>query len=125
MGQKHINERGSHTTVIDASKPVLDVLKKQFAGITVSPGKIEGGAGARSSSIKCKHINDELYEMVIVHNGARQEFKVFTRATFLELKQAFSKDKKTSTWSANYTDMRQGRVAVSEKTKKDTTRKVR
>lgn len=111
--------------MIDASKPVLDVLKKHFVGVAVSPGKIEGGVGAKSSSIKCKHINDELYEMVIVHNGARQEFKVFTRATFLELKNAFSKDKKTASWSVNYTDMRQGRVTESKKTKNGATQKVR
>ncbi len=125
MGKQHINERGTHTTVIEASKPVLDVLKKHFVGVMVSPGKIEGGAGARSSSIKCKHINDELYEMVIVHNGARQEFKVFTRVTFEDLKKAFSKDKKTSAWSVNYTDMRQGRVTEKGKTDKKTTRKAR
>ncbi|MBP6888103.1 MAG: hypothetical protein KBC21_00205 [Candidatus Pacebacteria bacterium] len=106
MERQHINERGSHTTIIEASKPVLDILKKSFPGIEVSPGKIESGVGAKSGSIKFKHINDELYEMVVVHNGSRQEFKVFSRASFEELKKIFKKEKKTREWSFNYTDMR-------------------
>ncbi|MEN9552322.1 MAG: hypothetical protein RI935_699 [Candidatus Parcubacteria bacterium] len=107
MGNKHLNDRGSHTTIIDAFLPVLNVLKKYGSEVRVSPGKIEGGVGAKSSSIKLKHINDELYEMVVVHNGSRQEFKVFTRVSFVEFKEAFSNNKKVSSWNINYTDMRQ------------------
>ncbi len=108
MGTKHLNDRGSHTTIIDAFLPVLNVLKKYGNDVSVSPGKIEGGVGAKSSSIKFKHINDELYEMVLVHNGSRQEFKIFTRVQFDSLKKLFEKDKKTSSWNVNYTDMRKG-----------------
>ena len=81
MQNQHLNERGAHTTVIEAAAPVLDffVKNKSIGHITVSPGKIERNVGAKSKSIKFKHINNEVYEMVVTHNGSRQEFKVFTK----------------------------------------------
>jgi hypothetical protein len=104
----HINERGTHTTVIEAAKPILDFLSraKGMESATLSPGKIEGGVGAKSKSVKFKHINDELYEMVITHNGARQEFKLFTRTTPDVLASCLKADKKLTAWNVNYTDMR-------------------
>ena len=72
----------------------------------MSPGKIEGGVGAKASSVKLKHINDEVYEMVIVHNGSRQEFKLFTKEQYQVLVEVFKKDKKLREWNVNYTDLR-------------------
>ena len=104
----HINERGTHTTVIEAAKPVLSFLSKAkgMEDAKIAPGKIEGGVGAKSKSVKFKHVNNELYEMVITHNGARQEFKLFTKTTPVVLLECFKRDKKLALWNVNYTDMR-------------------
>ncbi|MEN9881060.1 MAG: hypothetical protein RLZZ308_243 [Candidatus Parcubacteria bacterium] len=106
MERQHINERGSHTTTIEQAVHLLSILKKTIEGVQISPGKIEANIGAKSSSVKLKHINNELYEMVVVHNGARQEFKIFTRASYDDIKKAFKNDKKLREWNCNYTDMR-------------------
>ncbi len=108
MQKMHINERGTHTTVIEAVKPILALFTKGdgLEPVQVSPGKIEGGAGSKSKSIKFKHINDELYEMVVISNGSRQEFKVFTRTAPEKLLEAIKSNKKTKEWNVNYTDMR-------------------
>jgi hypothetical protein len=108
MERQHINERGSHTTVIEAARPILVFFAKNILGekLEISPGKIEGGVGARSKSIKFKHINNEVYEMVITHNGARQEFKIITKTSADILLQSIKQDKKLRDWNINYVDMR-------------------
>ena len=107
MEKIHINERGSHTTVIEAAQPVLAFFtKSKNLEVEVSPGKIENNVGAKSKSIKFKHINNEVYEMVVTHNGSRQEFKVFTWADFETIVKLTKGDKKLRDWNINYTDMR-------------------
>jgi hypothetical protein len=108
MQQNHLNERGSHTTIIEAALPILDFFTKHkdLAKVQVAPGKIEANVGAKSKSVKFKHINNELYEMVITHNGSRQEFKVFTTTPSGVLLSALKSYKKTRDWNSNYTDMR-------------------
>lgn len=108
MERNHINGRGTHTTIIEAARPILDLFIKNkiFASIQVSPGKIEGGIGAKSRSVKFKHINNELYEMVVTHNGSRQEFKIITTTTPKILLHEIQVNKKTKDWNVNYTDMR-------------------
>lgn len=73
----HINERGSHTTVIEGSKEILKLFKK--AGIEVSPGVIEANVRAKGKSVKLKKLNKETYEMVVVVNSSKQTFKVYGR----------------------------------------------
>jgi len=103
----HINDRGTHTTVIEAVEPLLVFFSKnRELKAELSPGKIEGGIGAKSKSIKLKHLNDEVYEMVVTHNGSRQEFKLFTKATAKVLIALMKSDKKLRDWNINYTDMR-------------------
>jgi hypothetical protein len=103
----HLSDRGTHTTVIELAIPVLTFLNKaKELGVRIAPGKIEGGVGAKSKSIKLKHLNNELYEMVLTHNGARQEFKVFTIAEAKVLVASLKGAKKLQDWNVNYTDMR-------------------
>ncbi len=71
----HINERGSHTTVIEGSKDILKLLKK--AGVEVSPGVIEGNVKAKGKSVKLKKLNNETFEMVVVVNSSKQTFKIY------------------------------------------------
>ena len=112
MEKTHINERGVHTTVVEAAQPILTFfIKNKDLGIEVSPGKIEQNVGAKSKSIKFKHINNEVYEMVVTHNGSRQEFKVFTRVDFSTIIKLTKGDKKLRDWNINYTDMRNVNVA--------------
>ena len=71
----HINERGSHTTVIEGSKDILKRFKK--AGVKVSPGIIEGNVKAKGRSVKLKKLNNETFEMVVVLGSSKQTFKVY------------------------------------------------
>lgn len=75
MEKMHINERGSHTTVIEGSKDILKLLKK--TGVEVSPGVIEGNVKAKGKSVKLKKLNNETFEMVVVVNSSKQTFKVY------------------------------------------------
>lgn len=107
MDRTHVNDRGRHTSVADTAVPVIEhLIATKSLKVTISPGRIEGGIGAKSKSIKLKHINNEVYEMVVTHNSSRQEFKIFTLATPNELIESFKTNKKTRDWNVNYTDMR-------------------
>ncbi len=107
MRSSHVNERGSHTTVIEHALPIVEFFKKKFKKeIKIAPGKIEGNVGAKSKTVKFKHINNEVYEMVITHKSSRQEFKVFTTLSYAEITDAIQEDKKLRDWNCGYTDMR-------------------
>ena len=71
----HVNERGSHTTVIEGSRDILKLLNK--AGAQVSPGVIEGNVKAKGRSVKLKKLNNETFEMVVVVGSSKQTFKVY------------------------------------------------
>lgn len=71
----HINERGSHTTVIEGSKNILKLLKKN--NVLASPGVIEGNVKAKGKSVKLKKLNNETFEMVVVVGSSKQTFKVY------------------------------------------------
>ena len=71
----HVNERGSHTTVIEGAKDILKELKK--AGVFVSPGVIEANVKARGKSVKLKKLHNETFEMIVVVNSSKQTFKVY------------------------------------------------
>ena len=71
----HIDERGSHTTVIEGSRDILKLLNK--AGAQVSPGVIEGNVKAKGKSVKLKKLNNETFEMVVVVGSSKQTFKVY------------------------------------------------
>lgn len=71
----HVNERGSHTTVIEGSRDILKLLNK--AGAQVSPGVIEGNVKAKRKSVKLKKLNNETFEMVVVVGSSKQTFKVY------------------------------------------------
>lgn len=75
MEKMHINERGSHTTVIEGSRDILKLLNK--AGVQVSPGVIEGNVKAKGKSVKLKKLNNETFEMVVVVGSSKQTFKVY------------------------------------------------
>ena len=94
--------------MIEAAQDILKFFAKEheLGTVTISPGKIEGGVGAKSKSLKFKHLNNELYEMVVTHNGARQEFKVFTTTQEEKFIACIRSSKKLKSWNVNYTDMR-------------------
>lgn len=71
----HVNERGSHTTVIGGSKDILKLFRKE--GIEISPGVIEANVKAKGKSVKLKKLNNETFEMVVVVNSSKQTFKVY------------------------------------------------
>lgn len=75
MSRIKINQRGTHTSVIEGARNVLKILKNCQA--TISPGVIEANVKARGKSVKLKKINNETFEMVIVVNSSKQTFKVY------------------------------------------------
>jgi len=75
MEKMHINERGSHTTVIEGSRDILKLLSK--VEVEVSPGVIEPNVKAKGKSVKVKKLNNETFEMVVVVNSSKQTFKVY------------------------------------------------
>lgn len=77
MKRAHVNERGTHTTVIEGAKDILKLLKK--AEVEVSPGIIEGNVKAKGRSVKLKKLNNETFEMVVVVNSSKQTFKVYSK----------------------------------------------
>ena len=88
----HINERGSHTTIIEGSKDILKLLKKN--SILVSPGVIEGNVKAKGKSVKLKKINNETFEMVVVVGSSKQTFKVYgeNQKDIIKLIASFKKE---------------------------------
>jgi hypothetical protein len=92
----HINERGSHTTVIEQAQDVIKLLKK--SKIEVSPGKIEV-INAKSRSVKFNFMNKDLSEMTVTSGRSKQTFKVFADADFLY--NLFSKNKDFKSWNIN------------------------
>ena len=95
MEKMHVNERGSHTTVIEGSKDILKAFKKE--GVFVSPGVIEANVGGRGKSLKLKKLNNETFEMVIVVNSSKQTFKVYgeDQKAIIALVNSF----KTKSWN--------------------------
>jgi uncharacterized protein (DUF849 family) len=106
MEHHHIYERGKHTSVAEVAVPVINLLRKNIPDIQFSPGKIEVFVGAKSASIKFKHIKNGLYQMTIVNKGSRQELAAYTNKSFEEMKEVLKQDKKTQSWNINYVDMR-------------------
>ena len=109
MEKQHLNERGTHTTVIEAATDFIDFFAKLvFNGkkAELAPGRIEAGTGARSKSVKFKQINNALYEMVITANSSRQEFKLFTEADYETIRKNIKSNKRLREWNVNYIDSR-------------------
>ncbi|GEM_PF-4852960 len=75
MSRLKINERGTHTSVIEGARDVLKILKN--LGAMTSPGVIQGNAKAKGKSVKLKKVNNETFEMVVVVNSSKQTFKVY------------------------------------------------
>lgn len=71
----HINERGSHTSIIEGAKKLLKSFKK--IDVAVSPGVIEANVKSKGKSVKLKKLNNETFEMVVVVNSSKQTFKVY------------------------------------------------
>ena len=72
-----INERGTHTTVIEGSFNILKLLNK--AGAEISPGIIEGNVKAKGKSVKLKKLNNETFEMIVVVKSSKQTFKIYSK----------------------------------------------
>ena len=76
MPKIKINERGKHTSVIEGGKDVYKILQK--LSVRISPGVIEANIGSKGKIVKLKKINNETFEMVIVFNGSKQTFKLYS-----------------------------------------------
>lgn len=75
MAQLKINERGSHTSVIECAKPILMVLRK--LEVEISPGVIQGNVQARSKSLKLRWLNAGTMELILVAGKSKQTFKIY------------------------------------------------
>ena len=70
---KNKGRAGTHTTIIEAARPVVKLLEKKGR---VSRGVITAGVGARVQSIKVSPLAGALRVMV-VSKGSRQELHVY------------------------------------------------
>jgi len=70
---KNKGRAGTHTTIIEAARPVVKLLEKKGR---VSRGVITAGVGARTQSIKVTPLPGALHVMV-VSKGSRQELHVY------------------------------------------------
>ena len=70
---KNKGRAGTHTTIIEAARPVVKLLEKKGR---VSRGVITAGVGARVQSIKVTPLAGALRVMV-VSKGTRQELHVY------------------------------------------------
>jgi hypothetical protein len=70
---KNKGRAGTHTTIIEAARPVVKLLEKKGR---VSRGVITAGVGARTQSIKVTPLAGALRVMV-VSKGSRQELHVY------------------------------------------------
>lgn len=75
MSRLKINERGTHTSVIEGARDVVKILRG--VGVTISPGVIQANVKASGKSVKLKKVNEETFEMVVVVNSSKQTFKVY------------------------------------------------
>lgn len=75
MGRLKINERGTHSSVMEGATDVIKILRK--LGVRTSPGVIEANVGGKGKSVKLKKMNNETFEMVIVVKSTKQTFKVY------------------------------------------------
>jgi len=64
---------GTHTTVIDVAKPLVEKLDRVCR---VSRGFIQANAGSRSRTIKVLYRNGG-WQMTVVAKNAKQEFHLF------------------------------------------------
>ena len=72
MGQSR-GRAGSHTTLIDAARPVVELLERHGR---VSRGTIEGRVGAGGLSIKITSLPSCL-RITVVSKGSRQELHAY------------------------------------------------
>jgi hypothetical protein len=70
---KNKGRAGTHTTIIEAARPVVKLLEKKGR---VSRGVITAGVGARTQSIKVTPLAGAL-RVVVVSKGTRQELHVY------------------------------------------------
>lgn len=94
------NTAGSHTTVSDAAKPVLDLLIKSFPNIRITNGVLEANVKARSFSIK---ITPEVgaYRMVVVANSSKQVFYIYDGPSVEDITAKLRKEKKLRSFFIN------------------------
>lgn len=96
-----MNERGSHTSIIEQSKSLIKEMGR--LGATCSPGKIEVIKSAKTKTAKFKKINTELFELVVTAGSSKQTFKVFwSKET--DLLPLLRSHKKLSDWNFGFID---------------------
>lgn len=70
---KNKGRAGTHTTIIEAARPVVKLLEKKGR---VSRGVITAGVGARTQSIKVVPLAGAL-RVTVVSKGTRQDLHVY------------------------------------------------
>lgn len=90
-----INERGTHTTIIEGALPILKAFSK--INVEVSPGIIQANVTSKGRSVKLKKLNSETFEMVVVVKSSKQTFKVYGKdqSMIIAVLNVFKKD----TWN--------------------------
>lgn len=102
--QRHLDGKrkaGTHTSVISAASPILDLLIATFPNIRISNGFIEAGIGARNQSIKLT-TTSTMTQMTIVTKVTKQTFMIYGNLTAEKIASTLKNHRKARGFIINF-----------------------
>lgn len=84
---------GKHGSVTDGAKAVIESLRRQCQNIRIRMGFIQGHVQARVFSIKIA-TDSHAHKMVVLCNGGKQEFYLYSAPPLEEVVTLLRKDKR-------------------------------
>lgn len=94
------NTAGSHTTVTEGARPVIETLHRLFPLIRITNGVIEGSVKARSFSIKFVGAEGG-HKMTVVANSSKQQFYLYGAPSIEQVKKELGGEKKLRAYFIN------------------------
>jgi hypothetical protein len=67
---------GTHTTVIDAAQPVVEIIRSSFPQARIQNGFITAGINAKSQSVKIKKLATSI-EVIVVSKVTKQSLIIY------------------------------------------------
>ena len=92
---------GTHTSIIDDAKGILDTIVVSFPDIRIQNGFIEAGIGARNQSVKIVETST-MTQMTVITKSTKQVFMLYGKLTAKEIAACLSKNKKLRSFIINY-----------------------
>ncbi len=92
---------GTHTSIIDGAKIILDTIVITFPDIRIQNGFIEAGIGARNQSVKIVD-TPTMTQVTVITKSTKQLFMLYGKATSQEVASCLLKNKKLRSFIVNY-----------------------